>query len=86
MKVTKTTIKKAIKELKFNLEDFEINRNEIETALEDVEKGNKQVKKIVKHLVDQGASYNGFKTGYGAWNYTFESRSYSQELASMNID
>lgn len=86
MKVTKATLKKAIKELGFDLEAFEISGNEIHTKLENVEKGNKQVKKIVKHLSDKGAIYHGFKAGWGAWIYRFEARSYSQELASLNID
>lgn len=90
MRVTKATIKKAIKELGLNLEHFRISGNEIETALfEDgraTEFGNKLVDKVVKHLVDKGACYHGFMTGYHSWIIRFEKRSYSSELASMNID
>lgn len=86
MRVTKATIKKAIKELGFNIENFEINGNTIMTALEDMEEGNEQVNKIVEYLSNKGTEYHGFETGFGAWRYTFEAQSYSQKLATLNID
>jgi predicted RNA binding protein YcfA (HicA-like mRNA interferase family) len=87
MKVTARTIKKAIKELGFNEANFEISGNEINTALENHRLGNIQVKKVVRHLTKQGATYYGFLMGYGAWLYRFnESRTYTHELVSMNMD
>lgn len=96
MKVTKATIKKAIKELGFNEEDFEISGSSkysapsIESKLikdgRGTKKGNAQVQKVVKYLAKQDAPYYGFMTGYGNWIYRFESQSWSSKLASMNID
>jgi hypothetical protein len=94
MKITKATVKKAIKELGFNVEDFVIEGGgsapRIETALikdgRAMEKGNKQVRKVAKHLAKQGASYYGFTTGYNAVHYKFEQMSYSTRLAFDNID
>ena len=90
MRVTKATIKKAIKELGLKLEHFEIRGNQIETTLfidgRAAEFGNQLVEKVVQHLADKGAAYHGFMTGYRSWIYRFEARSYSSELASMNID
>jgi hypothetical protein len=86
-KVGKVQIKKAIKELGFDIENFQIHKNEIETArTDDFELGNEEVRKVVYHLADQGATYHGFKAGYGAWIFRFEARSYTSELVSMNMD
>jgi hypothetical protein len=87
MKVTARTIKKSIKELGFDEQNFEVSGNEINTTLENLRLGNIQVKKVVRHLVKQGATYYGFLMGYGAWLYRFnESRTYTQELVSLNMD
>jgi histidine ammonia-lyase len=89
-KVTKATIKKAIKELGFNVDDFQIQTSgsapRIETALTNIKKGNAQVRKVVKHLTQQGANAYGIQTGYGSWVYKFEAMSHSTQLALANID
>lgn len=86
MKVTKRQIQKAIKELGFRLEDFEVGNGTIETALNDVRKGNRQVMKVVKALTSRGAEAYGFRTGYGSCVYRFEKVSQSRILAMNNVD
>lgn len=95
MKVTKATVKKAIKELGFKVEDFEITScgsaprimtNKFNSEGRVMKSGNAQVKKVVNHLSKQGADYYGTMTGYGAWVYKFETMSHSTRLAFNNID
>lgn len=96
MKVTKATIKKAIKELGLNVENFEIHGSSkytdasIEsTRIKDergTKKGNAEVTKVAKHLAKAGASYYGYMTGYNNWILKFGYESYSSKLARMNID
>jgi hypothetical protein len=86
MKITRATIKKCIKDLGLNLENFNISGNEIETARDNVAAGNVEVKRVVKVLAAKGAAYNGFKTGYGSWIFRFEAKTELSKLVSMNID
>ena len=44
---------------------------------------NRAVRKLVKAI---GGEYHGFKTGYGAWHYTFGSMTAGERLAAANID
>ena len=88
-KITKASIKKVIKELGFELENFKINKNEIETVrYNNIELGNEEVEKIVKYFSDKGYKYYGRKWGWGAWNYVFDEKpyDYSEELVMLNID
>ena len=91
-KVTRATVKKAVKESGYPFINFNIDSNnlgvEIETALENKEKGNKQVKKIVKILETYGnIKYVAFRTGYGAWVYRFNAYwTNTDELIRNNID
>jgi histidine ammonia-lyase len=56
------------------------------TALDDIEKGNKQVREVVKYITKRGAKAYGIRTGYGTWVYKIEAMSYSTQLALTNID
>jgi len=91
MKATKATVKKVITSLGMNIDEFKIHSArgivEVETALEDKEKGNKKVSKLVKTMIMSGITFYGFKTGYGAWIYRLnDSDNWSRKLARMNID
>ncbi len=91
-KVTKATVKKAIKESGYQFINFNLDSNnlgvELETALEDSAKGNEQVKEIVSILETYGnIKYVSFKTGYGALIYRFNAYwTATDELIRNNID
>ncbi len=87
-RVTKATIKKAISESKYPFINFNLGSGELETALEDVRKGNKQVQVIIKILKTYGdIEYVARMTGYGAWVYRFNTYwTATDELISQNID
>ncbi len=78
--VTSRTIKATIKNLGYNLDDFEVRGNEIEGQ-------ENQTDKVVNTIVNATHSdCHGFKTGYGSWIYRFERQSELSRLAAMNID